>query len=104
MSNRHATRRVLVAGLLLGVAGCAASAPARMTVEILDEWFVRVDGERLARDEFVYRMRQRGRDKRGPALPEVRVQCRQVAELRVVIRDLTTQLRLAGVKTIELGS
>ncbi len=82
--------------------------PARgpMRVEVLDEWFVRVDGTRLARDEFVYQSRENGRawTRQKLSAPKVHLTWVAGAAPQAVVDELITQLRLAGVNFIELGS
>ena len=82
----------------------AARSPMR--VEILDAWFVRVDGTRLALDEFVYQSRQNGRAwaRQKLSAPKVHLTWVAGAAPQAVVVELMTQLRLAGVKFIELGS
>ena len=80
--------------------------PARvaMRVEILDESFVRVDGERLARHEFLYRARRDGRlwAKQKLSSPKVILAFDGLTS-SAVRDDLITQLRLAGVSKIEFA-
>ena len=89
-------------------AGCATTPPVvdqAVQVEVLDSWFVRVDGERLARDEFTFRMRgQCRRAKReGRPPPAVVVRWEALDDPKVG-RELMNQLLLAGVKNVTLGS
>jgi hypothetical protein len=77
-----------------------------MRIEVLDSWFVRVDGTRLARDEFVYQSRQNGRawarQKLSP--PKVLLTWVEGAAPQAVVDELIDQLHLAGVNSIKLGS
>lgn len=104
-----------VAAVLL--AGCGTPAddygaprypPARgpLEVEILDAWFVSVEGERLARDEFVYRMREdcRAWTAQQRSAPPVWLTWADGVERGRVVRDLIEQLQLAGVRKVRAGS
>jgi hypothetical protein len=75
-----------------------------MRVEILDDLFVRVDGERLARHEFVYRARRDGRRwaKQKLSFPRVILRSSDAVSRRVQ-QDLLRQLRLAGVSLVDTG-
>ena len=77
-----------------------------MHVEVLDSWFVRVDGQRMALHEFIYQSRLNGREwsKRKLSAPKIQLSWTYGAAPRAVVNDLITQLRLAGVKFIDLGS
>ena len=86
-----------------------ARPPARETlpVELLDAWFVLVDGERLARDEFLYRSRLAGRRwaEAQIAPPQVVLTWKEgVVVPPAVVKELMLQLRLAGFRNIDLGT
>jgi hypothetical protein len=108
-----APARIILAFLLLCLPACS-SAPSGegipsdlelLRVEVLDDWFVRVDGERLARDEFIYRTRVdcRGRGSESPGLGVMLVWSEDEVPSAEVQSVLRTQLRLAGVEWIFLG-
>ena len=105
-----------LACVLVALAGCSTPGdeiaaeypPARgpLAVEILDHWFVSVEGERLARDEFVYRMREDCRAWRARKLapPQILLTWAEGVERGRVVRDLIEQLQLAGVRRVRAGS
>ena len=83
-----------------------AAGPA-LRVEMLDALFVRVDGERLAHDEFVYRMRIdcAAWKRRGERAPDVSLSAAPAGEgTAEALRSLMQQLRLAGVSKINVGA
>ncbi len=99
-------RSVLLA--LLVLSGSCTTTPDlghTMQVEVLDEWFVRVDGDRLARDEFVFRIRGRCRQAKaaGSPPPSVLLTWGALKDQKAG-RELMNQLLLAGVKSVTLGS
>ena len=115
MAQRSHGRVALPWLLGIGLWACAAEpdpsdtrrpARGRMTVAILDPWFVDVDGERVAIDEFLYRMREscRAWSADGKAAPPVLITWEE-ADLGVTTwPELKRQLRLAGVTRIDVGA
>lgn len=85
--------------------GTQSPAGARLEVEVLDELFVRVDGVRQPRDEFIYqsRLASRRRAPEDAAAPAVRLTWAEGMVSQAAVDDLMTQLRLCGVEFIELG-
>jgi len=93
---------------VLAVSGGCATPPVEeqaVQVEVLDSWFVRVKEERLARDEFIYRIRGQCREAKADGRPPPPVVLRwEALDDPRVGRDLMNQLLLAGVKNVTLGS
>ena len=99
---------------LLALSGCETapvsedSLPAArepMRVRLLDAWFVEADGERLARDEFLYRTRLACRSWTVEQLspPRVYLSWDEGVVPSPVVKDTIDQLNLAGVGEIVLG-
>lgn len=105
--NRPLPGRSVLLALLVLSGSCTTTSDLghTMQVEVLDEWFVRVDGDRLARDEFVFRIRGRCRQAKaaGSPPPSVLLTWAALADQKAG-RELMNQLLLAGVKSVTLGS
>jgi hypothetical protein len=76
-----------------------------MRVLLLDDWFVRVDGERLARDEFLFRTRLACRAWASEQLsaPRIYLSWAEGEVGQPVVKDTIDQLNLAGIAEIVLG-
>ena len=108
------TNVVFLVGLALASAACETTTPglpagtpaARgpLRVELLDDRFVRVEGERMPRQEFAFRARIAGRRyaKENKSQPKILLSWADGAVTQAVVDDMITQLRLAGVRHIEL--
>jgi len=105
--NRPLSGRSVLLALLVLSGSCTTTPDLghTMQVEVLDEWFVRVDGDRLARDEFVFRIRGRCRQAKtaGSPPPSVLLTWGALKDQKAG-RELMNQLLLAGVKSVTLGS
>lgn len=79
--------------------GCATTVTETMQVEVLDQWFVRVDGERMARDEFVFQIRGKCRSAKasGSQVPVMQLNW-ESPQTRRIGMDLMKELHLAGAK------
>ena len=104
---------LLALALMFG--GCGTTPVSQgnsLRVEILDAWFVLsrhpgkgVDGQRLARDEFVYQIRGQCRRAKAEGQPSPAVELIWYdVKYRKIGKDLMNQLLLAGVASVTLGS
>ena len=103
---------LLALALMFGGCGTTPGSQGNsLRVEILDAWFVlsrhpgKVDGQRLARDEFIYQIRGQCRRAKAEGQPSPAVELIWYdVKYRKIGKDLMNQLLLAGVASVTLGS
>lgn len=101
----------LILVMLLGgcesVPGGSSGSPAVMkVVELLDPYFVRFEDERMPIDEFLFRMRELGRDaaKTGKPLFGIRIVApKDMSVDQKLLGRIIDDLQVSGIRHVRMG-
>lgn len=95
---------VLCPGGCESVPGSSGPGPVRV-VELLDPYFVRFEKERIPIDEFLFRMRQLGRDADKTDTFSIRILAPEnmALEERQALDRIMSELQVSGIRHVKMG-
>ena len=97
---------VMLLGGCESVPGGSSGSPSEVkVVELLDQDFVRFEGERIPIDEFLFRMRELGRDaaKTGKPLFGVRIVAPNMSVDQKLLSRIIEDLQVSGIRHVRMG-
>ncbi|MHC4898886.1 MAG: hypothetical protein ACYTGW_17475 [Planctomycetota bacterium] len=98
---------VLLQGGCESVPGGSSGSPTVVkVVELLDPYFVRFENERMPIDEFLFRMRQRGREaaKTGKPLFGIRIVAPKDSPVdQKLLNRIMEDLQVSGIRHVRMG-
>ena len=97
---------LLLGGCESGPGGSSGSSAVVKVVELLDPYFVRFEDERMPIDEFLFRMRELGRDaaKTGKPLFGIRiVVSKDMSVDQKLLSRIMGDLQVSGIRRVIMG-
>ena len=85
--------------------GSSGSPSVWKVVELLDPYFVRFEDERMPIDEFLFRMRELGRDaaKTGKPLFGIRIVAPNMSVDQKLLSRIIENLQISGIRHVRMG-